>query len=91
MTVRALAMMLVLVAVTVSDARVGLSAAIVFALAYTVELGAGLVAYFSGGGTASSGSAIAGTSVTEPSSVPNVLSSSWAIHPARSNHWHNVQ
>lgn len=52
MTVRALAMMLVLVAVTVSDARVGLSAAIVFALAYTVELGAGLVAYFSGGGDA---------------------------------------
>jgi hypothetical protein len=35
--------------VTVSDARVGLSAAIVYALAYTLELGVGLVSYFSGG------------------------------------------
>jgi heme O synthase-like polyprenyltransferase len=49
MTFRAIAMMLVLVAVTVSDARLGLSAAIVYALAYTLELGVGLVTYFSGG------------------------------------------
>ena len=49
MTFRAIAMMLVLVAVTVSDARVGLSAAIVYALAYTLELGVGLVSYFGGG------------------------------------------
>lgn len=48
MTFRAVATMLVLVAVTVSDARVGLSAAIVYALAYTLELGVGLVSYFSG-------------------------------------------
>jgi hypothetical protein len=48
MTFRAVAMMLVLVAVTVSDARLGLSAALVYALAYTLELAVGLVAYFSG-------------------------------------------
>jgi hypothetical protein len=48
MTFRAVAMMLVLVAVTVSDARLGLSAALVFALAYTLELGVGLAEYFSG-------------------------------------------
>ena len=50
MTFRAITMMLVLVAVTVSDARLGLSAAIVYALAYTLELGVGLVTYFSHGG-----------------------------------------
>jgi hypothetical protein len=49
MTFRAVATMLVLVAVTVSDARVGVSAAVVYALAYTLELGVGLAAYFSGG------------------------------------------
>jgi hypothetical protein len=49
MTFRAVAMMLVLVAVTVSDARLGLSAALLFALAYTLELAVGLATYFSGG------------------------------------------
>jgi hypothetical protein len=49
MTFRAVAMMLVLVAVTVSDARLGLSAALLFALAYTLELVVGLATYFSGG------------------------------------------
>lgn len=49
MTFRAVATMLVLVAVTVSDARLGLSAALVYALAYTLELGVGLVSYFGGG------------------------------------------
>jgi hypothetical protein len=49
MTFRAVAMMLVLVAATVSDTRLGLSAALLFALAYTLELGLGLAAYFSGG------------------------------------------
>jgi hypothetical protein len=48
MTFRALAVMTVLVAVTVSDTELGLSAALVYALAYTIELGAGLVAYFGG-------------------------------------------
>jgi hypothetical protein len=48
MTFRAVATMLVLVAVTVSDARLGLAAALVYALAYTLELGVGLVSYFSG-------------------------------------------
>jgi hypothetical protein len=47
MTFRAVATMLVLVAVTVSDARLGLSAALLYALAYTLELGIGLVSYFS--------------------------------------------
>jgi hypothetical protein len=37
-----------LVAVTVSDERVGLSAALVYALAFTVELAVGLAAYFGG-------------------------------------------
>jgi hypothetical protein len=49
MTFRAVAMMLVLVAATVSDTRLGLSAALLFALAYTLEFGLGLAAYFSGG------------------------------------------
>ena len=49
MTFRAVAMMLVLVAVTVSDAALGLSAALLFALAYTLELAVALAAYFSGG------------------------------------------
>ena len=48
MTFRAVATMIVLVAATVSDARLGLSAAIVYALAYTLELGVGLAAYFGG-------------------------------------------
>jgi peptidoglycan/LPS O-acetylase OafA/YrhL len=37
-----------LVAVTVSDEVVGISAAILYALAFTVELAAGLVTYFGG-------------------------------------------
>jgi hypothetical protein len=37
-----------LVAATVSDERVGISAAIVYALAFTVELGVSLAAYFGG-------------------------------------------
>jgi hypothetical protein len=53
MTFRALAVMTVLVAVTVSDTELGLSAALVYALAYTLELGAGLVAYFGGSKAAS--------------------------------------
>jgi hypothetical protein len=48
MTFRAVATMLVLVAATVSDARLGISAALVYALAYTLELGVGLVSYFGG-------------------------------------------
>jgi hypothetical protein len=48
MTFRAVATMLVLVAATVSDTRLGLSAALLFALAYTLELGLGVAAYFSG-------------------------------------------
>jgi hypothetical protein len=46
MTFRAVAVMLVLVAVTVSDAELGLSAAILYALAYTLELGVALTVYF---------------------------------------------
>jgi hypothetical protein len=53
MTFRALAVMAVLVAVTVSDTELGLSAALVYGLAYTLELGAGLVAYFGGSKAAS--------------------------------------
>jgi peptidoglycan/LPS O-acetylase OafA/YrhL len=37
-----------LVAVTATDERVGISAAILYALAFTVELAVGLVAYFAG-------------------------------------------
>jgi hypothetical protein len=49
MTFRAVATMLVLVAATVSDTELGLSAALLYALAYTLELGVGLASYFSGG------------------------------------------
>jgi multisubunit Na+/H+ antiporter MnhF subunit len=52
MTFRAVATMLVLVAATVSDTELGLSAALLYALAYTLELGVGLASYFSGGTTA---------------------------------------
>ncbi|MBA2643216.1 MAG: hypothetical protein H0U82_09845 [Actinobacteria bacterium] len=51
-TSRALLVGVPLVAVTVSDERVGLAAAAVYALAFTVELAAGLVAYFGSGGHA---------------------------------------
>lgn len=37
-----------LVAITVADERLGLTAAIVYALAYTVELAVGILSYFSG-------------------------------------------
>jgi hypothetical protein len=43
---RAIAVGIPLVAVTVADERVGISAALVYALAFTVELGASLVTYF---------------------------------------------
>ena len=48
MTFRALLTMLVLVAATVSDTELGLSAALLYAVVYTLELGIGLVSYFSG-------------------------------------------
>ena len=48
MTFRAVAVMLVLVAVTVSDARLGLSAALLYAFVYTLELAISLAAYFGG-------------------------------------------
>jgi hypothetical protein len=47
-TSRGLLVGIPLVAATVSDERVGISAAIVYALAFTVELGVGLAAYFGG-------------------------------------------
>lgn len=48
MTFRAIAVMIVLVAVAASDARLALAAAVVYALAYTLELAVAMVAYFSG-------------------------------------------
>ena len=47
-TSRGLLVGIPLVAVTVSDERVGISAAAVYALAFTVELAVGLAAYFAG-------------------------------------------
>jgi uncharacterized membrane protein YiaA len=47
-TSRALLVGIPLVAVTVANQDVGISAAIVYALAFTVELAVGLVAYFGG-------------------------------------------
>jgi peptidoglycan/LPS O-acetylase OafA/YrhL len=47
-TSRGLLVGIPLVAATVSDERVGISAAIVYALAFTVELGVSLAAYFGG-------------------------------------------
>ncbi len=46
MTLRSVAVGVVLVAVMASDARLGLSAALLYALAYTLELGVSLAAYF---------------------------------------------
>ena len=46
MLFRAIAVMVVLLAVAASDPHVGLAAAITYALAYTVELGLSLVTYF---------------------------------------------
>ena len=48
MTFRSVAVMVVVIAVAASDARLGLTAALVYALAYTLELAVGLLAYFAG-------------------------------------------
>ena len=48
MMFRAIAVMVVVFAAAVSDPWVGLAAALVYALAYTAELGLSLVAYYSG-------------------------------------------
>ena len=48
MMFRAVAVMVVVIAVAVSDARLALSAALLYALAYTFELGVFVVTYFSG-------------------------------------------
>jgi hypothetical protein len=47
MTFRALAVMVVVVAVAASDARLALAATLLYALAYTCELGVSLALYFS--------------------------------------------
>lgn len=49
MTFRAVAVMIVVIAVAVSDARLGLSAALLYALAYSLELAVGFGSYFAGG------------------------------------------
>jgi hypothetical protein len=48
MMFRAIAVMVVLVAVAVSDAKLALAAALLYALAYTLELGVSLASYFGG-------------------------------------------
>jgi hypothetical protein len=48
MMFRAIAVMVVVIAVAVTDARLALAAALLYALAYTLELAVGLVAYFGG-------------------------------------------
>jgi hypothetical protein len=48
MMFRAIAVMVVLVAVAVSDAKLALGAALLYALAYTLELGVSLASYFGG-------------------------------------------
>ncbi len=45
---KTLGLLVVLIAVAVSDARLAVSAALVYALAYTLELGLSLLAYFGG-------------------------------------------
>jgi hypothetical protein len=54
MTFRALAVMVVVVALAATDARLALSVVLLYALAYTLELGVAVALYFSGqqGGTA---------------------------------------
>jgi hypothetical protein len=47
MSFRALAIGVVLIAVAASDARLGVSAALLYALAYTLELAVSLLSYFS--------------------------------------------
>ncbi len=46
MTLRSVAVGVVLIAVAASDARLGLSAALLYAFAYTLELGVSLATYF---------------------------------------------
>ena len=46
MTFRAVAVMVVIIAVAATDARLAVAAALVYALAYTLELGVSLAAYF---------------------------------------------
>jgi hypothetical protein len=48
MMFRAIAVMVIVVVVAISDAKLALAAALVYALAYTVELGIALVTYFGG-------------------------------------------
>ena len=48
MTFRALAVMVVVLAVAASDARLALASLLLYALAYTAELGLSLALYFSG-------------------------------------------
>jgi hypothetical protein len=48
MTFRAMAVGIPLVVVTASNTRVGIAAALLYALAYTLELGVALIAYFNG-------------------------------------------
>ena len=48
MTFRALAVLVVVVALAATDARLALAAMLVYALAYTLELGVALALYFSG-------------------------------------------
>jgi hypothetical protein len=45
---RAIAVMVVLIAVAVSHGSLALSAALLYALVYTFELGASLISYFGG-------------------------------------------
>ena len=51
MTFRAVAVMVVVIAVAASDATLGLAAGLVYALAYTAELGVALALYFGGQST----------------------------------------
>ena len=48
MIFRGIAVMVVLVVVAVSDAKLALAAALLYALAYTFELGVSIVTYFAG-------------------------------------------
>jgi hypothetical protein len=48
MMFRAIAVMVVVFAAAISDAWLGLAAALVYALAYSAELGLSLVAYYTG-------------------------------------------
>jgi hypothetical protein len=48
MMFRAILVMIVLIAVAASDGRLGLTAALLYAAAYTMELGVSLVSFFAG-------------------------------------------